>query len=141
LNKKTSRISSLARELEITAQDAFRNINRLLETGLVRRSGGEEAGDSAFQLTELGRLVIKQIPYFVAVNKHRKFFEDHAIKDIPDKFIQRIGALQNCEVVENVTPVFERILKKLESGAKEYLRIMILYSDVIQCFQRKSLKL
>ena len=34
LDKKTSRISSLARELEITAQDAFRNINRLLETVL-----------------------------------------------------------------------------------------------------------
>jgi len=126
LDKKTSRISSLARELEITAQDAFRNINRLLETGLVRRKGergGGEAG-GAFQLTELGRLVIKQIPYFVAVNKHRKFFEDHTIKDIPDKFVQRIGALQNCEVVDNVTPVFER-LKKLESGAKEYLRIMV----------------
>jgi predicted transcriptional regulator len=52
------------------------------------------------------------------------FFEDHIIKEgIPDKFTQRIGALQNCEVVENVTPVLER-LKKLESGAKEYLRIM-----------------
>jgi molybdate transport repressor ModE-like protein len=128
LDKKTSRISSIARELEITAQDAFRNINRLLETGLVRRKGGggEGGGDAggAFQLTELGRLVIKQIPYFVAVNKHRKFFEDHTIKDIPDKFVQRIGALQNCKVVENVTPVFER-LKKLESGAKEYLRIMV----------------
>jgi predicted transcriptional regulator len=128
LDKKTSRISSLARELEITAQDAFRNINRLLETGLVRRSVGEgvEAGDGGafFQLTELGRLVIKQIPYFVAINKHRKFFEDHTIKEgIPDKFVQRIGALQNCEVVENVTPVFER-LKKLESGVKQYLRIM-----------------
>ena len=125
--KKPSRISSLARELEITAQDAFRNINRLLETGLVRRKGEGgvgEAGGGALQLTELGRLVIKQIPYFVVLNKHRKFFEDHTIKDIPDKFVQRIGALQNCEVVENVTPVFER-LKKLESGAKEYLRIMV----------------
>lgn len=109
LDKRTSRISSLARELEITAQDVFRNINRLLETGLVRRKqvGGEAGG--AFRLTELGRLVIKQIPYFVAVNKHRKFFEDHTIKDIPDKFVQRIGALQNCKVVENVTPVFERL--------------------------------
>jgi molybdate transport repressor ModE-like protein len=99
-DKKTSRISSLARELEITAQDAFRNINRLLETGLVRRSGGGgQAGGGAFQLTELGRLVIKQIPYFVAINKYRKFFEDHTIKeDIPDKFIQRIGALQNCKL-------------------------------------------
>jgi DNA-binding MarR family transcriptional regulator len=41
LYKKPLRISSLARELEITAQDAFRNINRLLESGLVRRSVGE----------------------------------------------------------------------------------------------------
>jgi molybdate transport repressor ModE-like protein len=123
LYKKPLRISSLARELEITAQDAFRNINRLLESGLVRRSGGGQAGGGAFQLTELGRLVIKQIPYFVAINKYRKFFEDHTIKDIPDKFVQRIGALQNCEVVENVTPILER-LKKLESGAKQYLRIM-----------------
>jgi predicted transcriptional regulator len=127
LYKKPLRISSLARELEITAQDAFRNINRLVESGLVRRSVGEGVevgGVGSFQLTELGRLVVKQIPYFVAINKHRKFFEDHTIKEgIPDKIIQRIGALQNCEVVENVTPVLER-LKKLESGAKEYLRIM-----------------
>jgi predicted transcriptional regulator len=129
LYKKPLRISSLARELEITAQDAFRNINRLLESGLVRRSVGEGGdvggvGGAFFQLTELGRLVIKQIPYFIAINKHRKFFEDHTIKeDIPDKFIQRIGVLQNCEVVENVTPILER-LKKLESGAKQYLRIM-----------------
>jgi len=121
LDKKTSRISSLARELEITAQDAFRNINRLLETGLVKREG---ADFGAFQLTELGRFVTKQIPYFVAVNKHRKFLEDHTTKYIPDKFIHRLGALQNCKVVENVTPVFER-LKKLESCAKEYLRIIL----------------
>jgi predicted transcriptional regulator len=122
LDKKPAKLSSIARELDITSQDAFRNINRLVEAGLVRRGGAE--GSSAFQLTELGMLATKHIPYFLIIKKHQDLFEDHTLKYIPDKFVQRIGALQNCEVVENVTPVLER-LKKLECSAKQYLRIMV----------------
>ena len=44
--------------------------------------------------------------------------------DIPEKFLQRIGALQNCELVHSVTAVMER-LKKLERDTKKQLRIMI----------------
>jgi predicted transcriptional regulator len=126
LDKKPSRVSSIARELEITAQEVFRNINRLYDSGFVKR-GDDLSGDGgggAFQLTELGRLLVKQIPYFVALDKHRKFFKDHTFTNIPPKFVNRIGALYNCEIIENVTPVFEK-LKKLESGAKEYLKIMV----------------
>jgi predicted transcriptional regulator len=123
LDKRPARVSSLARELEITVQDVFRNINRLSEAGFVRR-GTDTSGSGAFQLTELGRLVVKQIPYFVVLNKYHKLFEDHTFTDIPKKFVQRIGVLQNCEVIENVTPVLEK-LKKLESGAREYLKIMV----------------
>ena len=122
LDKKPAKLSSIARELDITSQDAFRNINRLVEANLVRRGGGKDGG--AFQLTELGMLATKHIPYFLVIKKHQELFEDHTLKYIPDKFVQRIGALQNCEVVENVTPVLER-LKKLECSAKQYLRIMV----------------
>ena len=69
-------------------------------------------------------LATKHIPYFLVIKKHQELFEDHTLKYIPNKFVQRIGALQNCEVVENVTPVLER-LKKLEYSAKQYLRIMV----------------
>jgi predicted transcriptional regulator len=37
LDKKPAKLSSIARELDITSQDAFRNINRLVDAGLVRR--------------------------------------------------------------------------------------------------------
>ena len=124
LDKKPAKLSSIARELDITAQDTFRNINRLVEAGLVRRRGGGGEDGSAFQLTELGRLATKQIPYFLVIKKHKELFEDHTFKYIPDKFVQRIGALQNCEIVENVTPVLER-LKKLECSTKQCLRIMV----------------
>ena len=91
LDKKPSRVSSLARELEITTQDAFRNINRLFEAGVVTRGLDTSGSGGAFQLTELGRLAVKQIPYFLVLNKHRKLLEDHTFVDIPQKFVQRIG--------------------------------------------------
>ena len=77
LDKRSAKLSLVARELDITAQDAFRNINRLLDAGLVRRGGGGEGDGVSFQLTELGRLAIKQIPYFLVIKKHQELFEDH----------------------------------------------------------------
>ena len=118
VSRKPVKLSTLARELDSSVQDVHRNVNRLTDIGLVKRENVE------IRLTEYGRLVTKQIPYFVFMKKHRKFFEEHTLGDIPEKFVQRIGALQNCEYVRSVAAVMER-LKKLESGTKKQLRIMV----------------
>lgn len=52
LSKKPARLSSLSRELNTTAQDIFRNLNRMTEEGLVRKSDGE------FSITEYGSMVV-----------------------------------------------------------------------------------
>ena len=117
VSRKPVKLSTLARELDSSVQDVHRNVNRLTDIGLVKRENVE------IRLTEYGRLVTKQIPYFVFMKKHRKFFEEHTLGDIPEKFVQRIGALQNCELVHSVAAVMER-LKKLESGTKKQLRLM-----------------
>jgi predicted transcriptional regulator len=121
---KPSKISSLARELDITAQEAFRNINRLTEANLIKRGDDELGSTGVFYLTELGRLIMKQFPYFLVIRKYQLIFEDHTLKNVPDKFVHRLGALQNCNVIKNVTAVFEK-LKKLELNTKKCLRIMV----------------
>lgn len=121
---KPSKISSLARELDITAQEAFRNINRLTEANLIKRGDDEFGSTGVFYLTELGRLIMKQFPYFLVIRKYQLIFEDHTLKNVPDKFVHRLGALQNCNVIKNVTAVFEK-LKKLELNTKKCLRIMV----------------
>lgn len=120
LSRNPTKLSSLAKALGTTAQDVYRNVNRLTDTGLVKRRGE----DGKIHLTEYGRLVIKQIPYFVFMKKYEKFFEEHTVGDIPEKFVQRMGALQKCEFVDSVAAVMER-LNKMESDTKKQLRIMV----------------
>ncbi len=119
VSRNPAKLSYLAREFDATVQDIHRNVNRLMVAGLVKRRE-----DGKIHLTEYGRLVTKQIAYFTFMKKYEKFFEEHTLGDIPEKFLQRIGALQKCEFVRSMAPVMER-LKKLESGTKKQLRIMV----------------
>jgi predicted transcriptional regulator len=120
LNERPSKLSSLSREVNTTVQDVHRNVNRLVEEGLVRRST-----DSMFHLTEYGMIVMKQIPNFMFMKENKKFFEDHCIVDvIPDKFLQRIGALNTCKTVSSATAVFQS-LKKMQSSATKSLKIIV----------------
>jgi predicted transcriptional regulator len=41
LDNKPAKLSSLAREFDITVQEAFRNINRLVDASMVKRGRGE----------------------------------------------------------------------------------------------------
>jgi predicted transcriptional regulator len=119
VHKKPAKLSSLSRDLNITVQDVYRNLNRLMEEGLVRRL------DGVFYLTEYGIVVMKHIDGFLVMKKHREFFKEHRIAGvIPDKFLQRIGSLQNCKVVNTVTAVLQK-LKEVESSAAKSLKLMV----------------
>jgi predicted transcriptional regulator len=120
LNNKPAKLSSLSRELgTTTVQDVYRNLNRLMREGLVKRA------DGVFDVTEYGKVVMKQVPDLMIMKKYRKFFEDHSLAtNVPDKFLQRIGALQNCKIVSSATAVFQS-LKKMQSSATKSLKIIV----------------
>jgi predicted transcriptional regulator len=120
LSKRPGRLSSLSRELDTSAQDVFRNLNRMAEEGLVRKSDGE------FSITEYGLMVVNQVPYFSFLRKHRKFFEGHSLASsgIPNTFLLRIGEIADCSVISSVTEVFQK-LKKLESCANSTVKAMV----------------
>jgi predicted transcriptional regulator len=118
LDEQPRRSNELAKKLNLTMQEAHRNTSRLMEAGIIRKNS-----DGLFSITEYGKIITGQISYFQFLKGHRQFFEEHTLGNIPAKFLQRIGALQNCKIVSSVTAVFER-LKKMEGSAKEHLKIM-----------------
>jgi predicted transcriptional regulator len=71
-------------------------------------------------------MVLKQIPYFRFLRKHKKFFEAHGLEKstIPTKFLLRISELEGCKKVESVTGVLQK-LKKLESSATKFIKVIV----------------
>lgn len=118
LASRPAKLSTLARALDVTVQEVHRNVNRMAEAGLVRK------GDGIFSLTEFGKVVVGQAPALVFMKSNARFFGEHTMAGMPDKFVHRIGVLQACELVSSMMPVMER-LKKLEAGAEKSLRIMV----------------
>jgi predicted transcriptional regulator len=118
LNEKPTRANNIAKNLGLSVQETHRNTSRLADAGIITKDS-----EGLFSLTEYGKLIVEQIRYYQFLFKHQKFFEDHTC-DIPSKFKQRLGVLQNCELVSKVTNVQQR-LKRMESGAEDHIRLIV----------------
>lgn len=115
LNAKKAKISQLAKDLDITMQEAHRNVNRLQQAGLI-----EKNPEGIFSLTTFGNTIIKQIPTFNYLSKHKEYFSEHILGELPIKFIMRLGALDRCEYVKGVVAILER-WKDIYREADQYI--------------------
>ncbi|MEO9319740.1 MAG: transcriptional regulator [Nitrososphaera sp.] len=115
LNDKSAKISQLAKDLNITMQEAHRNVNRLQDAGLI-----EKDPEGIFSLTTFGNTIIKQIPTFNYLSKHKEYFSEHILGELPIKFIMRLGALDHCEFVKGIVAILER-WKDIYRQANEYI--------------------
>jgi predicted transcriptional regulator len=116
MSHKSYRLSQLASELDATMQEAHRNMTRLIDSGLVAK---DKEGELA--LTAYGRTVVTIIPSYDFLYGNSEFFLDHSLGDLPPKFIQRMGAFKNCEIVHGVMAILQR-WKNLYSGSEKHIR-------------------
>jgi predicted transcriptional regulator len=115
LNEKSAKISQIAKYLGITMQEAHRNVNRLQDAGLIEKDPG-----GIFSLTTFGNTIIKQIPTFNYLSKHKEYFSEHMLGELPIKFVMRLGALDKCEYVKGVVAILER-WKDIYREADQYI--------------------
>ena len=115
LNVRKAKISQLAKDLDITMQEAHRNVSRLQQAGLI-----EKDPEGIFSLTTFGNTIIKQIPTFNYLSKHKEYFSEHILGELPIKFVMRLGALDRCEYVKGVVAILER-WKDIYREAEQYI--------------------
>jgi predicted transcriptional regulator len=132
LEEERNTLSGLSRQLGIVVQEVHRNINRLVEAGLVKKESGNR-----YSLTTLGYTTLMQLSSLKFVADNSKYFSEHSLGELPAKFIQRIGALAISSFLDNPVAVFE-YQKELIDSTQEYLYVALpqVPSYLIEYIQR-----
>lgn len=119
LEQKT-RISSIAKELDATVPEVFRNFERLAKAGLiVKESDGE------YTITPYGKIMCTQVNALQFMFQNKAYFKTHNFGDLPEKFLQRIGSLASAIHVKGYVRVMEH-WSEMYSTAEKYLYNMLL---------------
>ena len=109
------KLSTLAKNLNLTIQEVHRNTNRLLDSGLI-----EKNSEGVFFLTTFGNAIIRQLSIFDFLSSNKNYFSDHKIGNIPMKFVQRIGALNGGKLISGIVSIIES-WKRLYDESSEYI--------------------
>ena len=96
LNKQGGKMREIARRLDLTTTEAFRQLQRLSDSMLVQKNQ-----EGAFSVTEYGLLVLRFSSFFEFIHSHREYFATHNVRRIPNQFLDRIGELSNADFSTN----------------------------------------
>jgi predicted transcriptional regulator len=121
MDERNFKLSKLASDLDLTIQEAHRNVLRLSKLGLV-----EKALDNSFAISSFGKFIINQLAPFEFLLKNEDYFKKHTTGDLPKKFIGKLGDLRNSTLVCGMGPVLER-WKKMGKEAKSNIKMITIH--------------
>lgn len=109
------KISTVANELEATVPEVYRNFERLVKADLIAKNP-----DGSYSITTIGKILYSQVTLTGFLSGNKKYFRNHDFDQLPEKFIQRMGALEKGEIVKGFVKVQEK-WKEIYSDAEEYI--------------------
>ena len=112
---KKSKISIIAKELDATVPEVYRNFERLVKADLIVKEA-----DGDYNITTYGTIICSQIPTLAFLSQNKKYFRNHDFGDIPQKFLQRIGELVTGQHIKGFVKALEQ-WKDIYKNSNEYL--------------------
>lgn len=115
LSQQKLSLSKLSDLLNATKPEVHRNVNRLLNAELI-----EKNTDGSYSLTTSGSAFLTQFSSFYFIIENKKYFANHTLRHLEQKFIQRLGALTERKQINGFVRVLEK-WKKIHENAQEYI--------------------
>ena len=99
LEKRPHTWDEIKSELNVTATGMLPQIKILEEEHLLEKE------DKTYTLTPMGRVLVSQMGPFIQTvdvfSRHKKFWQEHAIGELPPEILSDIRALGNYQIIEN----------------------------------------
>ena len=101
LQTQDLKLSEVAKRLDITPTETFRQLQRLTDAGFL-----EKTPEGRYRSTPYSRLILESSTSMEFLSKHREYFLDHDTSLIPPQFRARFGelskAILHTEMVVNI---------------------------------------
>ena len=118
LKNGTGKISDIAKKHSVPVQEVARNFKRMTEAGLVKKNSEGE-----YKLTRVGEFACYTIPSFMFISNNQNYFKFHNFGYVPIKFVQRLGALVDTELIHGTPRVLDR-WKSIYGNATKKINII-----------------
>ncbi len=101
LTQQNLRMNELARKLDLTPTEVFRQLQRLAEASLVRK-----LPDGTYEITNYGKLTLQLLPSLEFTFRYKAYFLHHDVSLLPYQFVNRMGELSKgtliMDTIENI---------------------------------------
>jgi len=113
LQAQNLKLNEVAKKLDITATEAFRQLQRLTEAGFL-----EKTSDGRYRATPYSRLILESSAAMEFLSKHREYFLEHDTSLIPPQFRARFGELSKTVLLTEAVPNMNTAIEVLKNAEK-----------------------
>jgi predicted transcriptional regulator len=113
LQTQNLKLNEVAKKLDITATEAFRQLQRLTEAGFL-----EKTSDGRYRATPYSMLILESSAAMNFLSKHREYFLEHDTSLIPPEFRARFGELSKTVLLTEAVPNMNAGIEILKNAEK-----------------------
>lgn len=95
--------------------EVYRNFERLVKADLIVKNP-----DGSYGSTTTGKILFSQVSLIGFLSTNKKYFKNHDLDQLPEKYIQRMGALEKGDTVKGFVGVQEK-WKEIYSDAEKFI--------------------
>lgn len=114
LKNENLKMQEIARRIDVTATEAFRQLERLSNALLVQKQP-----DGTFALAEYGKLVFQLSSSLEFTSKHKEYFSTHDVTRLPTQFVNRLGELSQAKLIMDTVETLNKAQRAFME-AEEY---------------------
>lgn len=104
LQKDNLKMQEIARRLDVTATEAFRQLQRLGTASLVQKQS-----DGSFTISEYGKLILQLTSSLEFILEHKDYFSTHDVMRLPTLFISRLAELSQANLSTDTVATLNKV--------------------------------
>ncbi len=119
LQKENLKLNEVAKRLDITATEAFRQLQRLTDAGFL-----EKVPDGKYRSTPYAQLILDSSVPLDFISRNREYFMDHDASLMPPEFRARLGELSKTVLMTEPVPNMNKLTEMFKS-AEKHIEVMV----------------